>query len=1416
MKTRIYDRIPSTLVGVSQKGGESEEKEPLFEGFKDIKLKSRENAVKNVEGFIKYCKEHAKGTNACTIMGEWGQGKTEIYNSHIKPYLESKGDYALFISASTLSNLYENESLSKITSKTPLVALRLLTNLFEGIRVESRSNTNKLIPILEKYVNPEDYVEDILKNLLNDYDGSKKIFIFIDEFEELLINTDALKKIISGIKETINGSYGPIDVNGEYEGAIHLFMSITPDARYKLEVNEETSLIFGGLGRRLVEIELEEIRKYEGLSFFKNLLDWSYAYNLPDPYPIDNFGLFNALLRISQRNLGNIIKLYTGLFNVLGKNEELEVLNYKNLLEFLESNKVYVYGAQTPCIEKEVYYKILKYLDDQQTKEMGNLCKKLFKILIGDLKPFNIDELVSLTESDESSIYRSIGLINENIKHKEKLERSIIKVVPLKEGKTIEDVFEVLNYYISTDEKINKDIIKIFNFIESVDEFEDRITFFEKNEKGNLDSRIFLPYDEADIKAFFREEINNDKAMEIRNLFNKLIDTDIYYISSEVIHNVIYPSPIPRTLDYIKNKEIRLKTWRDISRNLTDEYNNNMPDAFIYSLIESDIYELKNMDKDSNYPVIELKDDDLDAKINTMFYSVNGDVKSEDIEYVSKKLNDDLSIHQAIILYSGEFTANAKEMVSNKELDEDGKYSILGIHIHPTLSKRLVCAYKSLKLEEKIVDNNRRQLECKDIIIRELEFREKIKNWLNKQSSKGLVINQISTSAKSLREFADSLKLYINYMDEAISPEDVLNRNLEGVLKFRKYGKKSGLITSDFEDSANKVKDLSIELNENGFLSKNNNSLYMVQEHPIENRIFQIIEKERKITVEELQKYFIVREKNKKVFDDVFLNILEYKGKIQRKGKAYIPIDQEEAYESLKIEYSKYRKLVDRDAYKSFGHFYISKKRGDKLIIFNEFDDYLKNAYKNVESQRYSPDNSVLLRNMFICGKLIEQFEDDFRGAIEGASKQADKLHEDLKIKKLAVEKDFNYIVENAKKWLKLNLSEGKGSIHEYIVFIKDYNQFLEIYNKEYPKDELEILINRSQFDANEFRFDKSLKNAHYFNMKLYLLENIKNSIFEQLGIIERLINRNKTQFDNINSMQQEIKTQLSTINVDPKYKISYYAYEGVIAADLENSEGKEINEMNLKLSDIEKTSKNKVEEIRDLLKAALSLVNFIEDSLKKERSLVKSIELSKRDLKKLEETFDVEELKEKADTYKKKVLRIESEYKDTNPEELEDSDENPTFFVERWNEILKISKMEISQEWKNYTENNEEFIKNTKNVLDLIKKQPEFNELNDLIKNFEEINKKSLEETEYSASQLNEFRNEINKKLEKSIEVLFDPNEFILYNIIKSSKGRSKWVEYDKIKELALENMDENSLEKACNGLMDKNYLQRGFCLLS
>ena len=99
-----------------------------------------------------------------------------------------------------------------------------------------------------------------------------------------------------------------------------------------------------------------------------------------------------------------------------------------------------------------------------------------------------------------------------------------------------------------------------------------------------------------------------------------------------------------------------------------------------------------------------------------------------------------------------------------------------------------------------------------------------------------------------------------------------------------------------------------------------------MKQHPVERRISEIINKEKKVNPKELMDYFIVKQKTGRIFEDVFLNILEYKGKIKRKGKSYIPIDKEEAYNSLKINFKNIMRR-SKETFKAFNHFYVTKKK---------------------------------------------------------------------------------------------------------------------------------------------------------------------------------------------------------------------------------------------------------------------------------------------------------------------------------------------------------------------------------------------------------------------------------------------------------------------------------------------------------
>ncbi|HEC88412.1 MAG TPA: hypothetical protein ENI52_03755 [Thermoplasmata archaeon] len=1409
-KTKMFDRLPN-VAGV------------YFDGFKNITIKSREIVKKDIEGFIKYCEKEARGTAVRVILGEWGEGKSEAYYRYIKPSVEKSEDYAFFLSASTLANCYEDERTNVLLDSTPLTALKFLVAIFQGIREESRDiKTKELILPVEDYTSAENYTEDLLEKLLEEK-PRKRIFIFIDEFEELLLNRNALKNIVSGIKETINGLYGSIHENGRYEGAIHLFISCTPDAYYKLQISKETSLIFGGLGRRAKVIDLPEIRKKEGIDFLWALLCYSYHDRLPQPLPIENLGIFNLLLRITRGNLGNLVSLYTNALNSVRENDYLEILDYKHILSFLEKEQIFIYGGQTRCIEQDTYFGIIKYLKDQKTRDLGNLYVMIFKLLIGELKPFSVEEIEKRTRKNKKEIQSAINIINQNVQSIRKIDRTIIKVAPLKEDKNLDDVLDFFEEYIEIDKIKNEKMIRIENHSEYVYEFKDRITQY-KWENGNVVEKIFLPIDELDIRIFFDGEITHEKSIELRNALRKLRSDETYYMASDILLNQIFPTPTPKGLEFITNRELRLKLWREVSRNMIEEFDRNMPEAFLRILKESDIYDFIDKKDSDYYSIVQLMDKKTETALQALFYPINGDIKSEGIEKINNVLNMNKKIHLSILLYTGEITPEAQEKILNKELGKDGKYLLVEMPLHPSLTKKILCGYIASTSHEEDLDNSLFKTTCREVITQELMFDTKLLEWVKEQEKRGVVISQISTSARSLKEFSDALKFYINYSDEANSPDNIFDRNMSEVLRFRKYGTRTGLLPSDFE-SANKIAEISIDLHNNGFLRKVD-GVYKVVGHPVEDRIIQIIEKEKKITVSDLRHYFVIKEQKKKVFEDVYLNILEYKGKIQRDKSFYKLIDSDEFYRYLKEKYDRYKETIKREEFKTFGHFYVIKEHDENLIMISDFDNFLTKIFEKIESLKSSSQKDIFLQRMSLCSRLIAQFNDEFAPAIKGASKKAREILKQMKDKMLMIEEDLNFIVNNSKKWLRFDFD--REHIIEYEALTEIYNNIAETCEKLYSQEELNK-IKENISNKRIFKFDKPMKDAYYFNIKLFELKKLQNKFEENSGNINKFIVRIKPFFEELNDGENEIHNKLKIKEISDEYRISKNILNVLKSYQItKNIETQSYRESRIKLRDIEKSSKEIIKEIRWRMNSMNDITDSLGGIVNKEKDLLFDLEYGKNFKEKIISTFDINKFKIQIEEFESKIAQIEEEYnkiatnfrtREKDVKRIEEDIAELRKTMGNWKESIDNAKNIFQDEWNLYKQKTVKFIKRVKEMLILLSKKHEI-ERGKIDKKIEELSQKikcSLDELEDKISFLENIKKEISQTaINIAKKYISDSEAEVLYILYSKKDEKSKWITYEElVREIKEKHeMDENDIKVSLEKLVSKKYILHGFSL--
>ncbi len=1403
--TKIFDRLPSDA-GVT------------FEGFEEIRIKSRESVRNKLEEFMEYCK-NAKKPAIRVILGEWGEGKTDAYRRYVQQKSQAEGNYAFFVSASTLSNGYEVPNIRKLLETTSLSAVRFLVVLFSCVREESKETK---IPGVEKYKDSYAYLNDVLANLVGEK-KTRRIFIFIDEFEELLLNPPRLNDIISGIKETINGRFTSIDENGEYAGCTHLIIAATPDAFYRLQVDEETSLIFGGLGRRAAVIDLPQIRKQEGMEFLYALLKYSYKNNLPQPLPFDNLGIFHALFRITQGNPGNLVSLFTRLMNSARiDHNQIKIIDGEHLLKFLEREQVFVYGGTTACLETEAFFRILKVVEEQRVKEIGQKCGVLLKTLCGELKPFSTEELESRFGRDD--IKNLISIINNDLKSREGIERAILKVSPLREGKSFQDILEVFKEYITMER--GRKYIKIDNYSEPLEDFEDRITWFSIN-GDKIIPQIYLPSEKYSLMSFL-EGITSERALDIERLVNrKLCKDEYYYLASDELLSQIFPTPVPRELEFIKNRELRMKLWREVTRNLAEQYEIYMPTAFMNLLEMSKLFELREIERrvlKSPARFAELIIDGI--KVNSLFYSINGDVKGSDVEELNRLIRGTKPpIHCVVLLYTGEMTQEAEDKIINKELGKEGENIILDIHLHPTLAKRIISIHKASFQQEEL--NESLFLSAiKKIVTQELDFQNKVKDWLNSQEKKGVVIIDLSIEATSnLREFADALKFYINFMGEEHTAREIFNKNRNELLRFIKYEAKKISIIPDIE--LPKFIRLSEDLKNNGFLSSSKDR-YLLQFHPVEKRILAILKKETELLESDLANYFIV--KSPRFLKDVFLPTLEYKGLIKRKGNSYLLNDKRQLFAEVKLEFQKFKQLSEMEKYHDYGYVFMTKERDYRFITLREFETLVENLYQKTQ-EMVGLNDEVALQKLSLLKRLLQHFMEEFLPLFNGASSKAEDVIIDVRRLHSNLKESLDQVRVECDKWLKLkfsveNISEYRDvkriseSVEEYIKY--GYDEVMKVVNEEFVKSD----------DAlNAFFFRKSDEEAFYFNPKLYLISTRKSQLDQIFTRIDKIVKEElNNKFRTLDQRQDQVELKIREKVVPEKNRVSNLLL-GIleklvknILPDLQPAIFETIS-----LTDIREYVLREIPSINSNLDTISSCLTFFDKVVASESSFLAVLEESKKLSEHILFIFDVKEYDVIAKNFNSILNSVESEEynKISGDLTLQDAQtlsqkmENLKQMFDELTKQVKDEKSSIDKAWSKYSRDSIEYLDNTEYILRLLEKRyginigevvTELRKIRESISVGQILNLKlRLSEIEHMKTQLRQYFYEVIKPVLKEKELQ------LLELLVKKTRLEGKeWWSNQELYQIAKNELGIQSeeTEEILQKLIEQGLFRRGVSL--
>jgi len=1091
-----------------------------FEGFEKIVIPSRGQVKDLLDSFLA-AMEKAPGPMIRVILGWWGEGKTDAYGRYLKPNVARSGDLLVFVAASSIANSYERRDVSDTIEKTSLSALRFLVALLAAARDE-----NPALGIGSVGGSPEDYVGNSLLKLATTNRATRKIVFFIDEFEELLLHP-RLNDIISGLKEVVNPPQGPdsgvrqwLFDKGKLGGKVHFVLACTPDAYYRLESNAETALIFGGLERRQGVIELPPISRREGVRFLLDLLRYSYDGKLPDGLFVAP-GIFDALARAAQLNLGNLVSLLARCLTSAAAQPDRTGLDYAAVVDALWNQTITAYGSHAKCIETDLVDRIERGLT-QSSKMPDYVSRKFMRMMVGEPRPHRAEDLASRLGLTPKDIKRLINLLDETVRSVYGVGPATVRVVPVH---VTEDVLRTeFREWIRIEGDTAQ--VKLDDYSETWDGFLDRISYLRTSE--STDFEFFLPSDDQGVLACF-EGISASLAQEIANKVRRLGETETYYVPSELLLQHVFPVAVPRQLDFIRDRRARLEVWRDVTRNLRSHFESSFAEALLGFLPFLNRFSVETKNEigiRKNLQVFGLKDSRTNASVRGIIYCAPGDLTSAEVELVARHMGDMPPVHCAWVFHGGNILDEASRKIQDKGLGTSENGKLVLVRVHPTLAKLLLAAWLARKERPQEISVADLEESVSILLKEDLALEERWDQWISAQQGAGWFVgDMILNSASSPREAADALRFFVNYYPEPLTAKRALERNTTELARFVMYGSKMGLFPDIETDT--KLGTVAEDLVSNGFLRREGEK-FCVAFTQVEKRVLEVIERHKSVDEDSVNDYFVIGAKQKRILKDVYLPTLEYKGFIAREhGKVRRMTEQDWDARIKGRPLETLRVYCDRLG--PYGHVFVSKQRDSKLIVLSEVLTFIDNLLRRRENESLETEDWASLRTSSLLVRLLDYCEGELLPLMVRASQAGDRLGQSLSTRAQEILIQIERAAKDALKWTKTRISPE--AIDEYAQIKGLVEESSALATKQDPLALVRgVQSGLSKGEIEAFKFDSSEETASFFNLIVHRRRTLLSKL-ENLGTRSaKLLNEMARDFAEVEDRQKKIDRALNEL----------------------------------------------------------------------------------------------------------------------------------------------------------------------------------------------------------------------------------------------------------------------------------------------
>lgn len=1407
-KIQKYDKLPPAT-GIP------------FSGFEYAKIESRAPIAKTLETFLNIYR-NAKSLNVAVIRAEWGEGKTDAYERYIKPEAENKNDFVYHVSTSTIVRV-----ISKSDDLFPLdntASSIILASVFYALKDElrARNESDNLFPNYLKSKDKEGkgYIDKTLRTHFPEK-NNKRMFIFIDEFEEILTSgSENQKAILSGIKELVNGQLKLIHEGGEFEGKVHFIIASTPYAYNRIVEDVELAQIFGSFASRVKLIDLPQIRKKEAIQFLIDLIKYSYSGKLPIQLPFKSSGIFNGVYTISQRNIRALLQLYIEIMSSAARNGDMEVIDYILFINALKGKELTLYGGSTKCIDDDLLLKIEDTLLNIRTH--GERCANLFRLFVGELHPFSINEINNrLVLSSESSVHSIVEMINQELK-KIGIQEAIMRFCPLKEGSSEKAVIDSIG-------PIDGEIV-ILDARLSVEKFIDELVYYDVDSTDKLISTIIFPKEREDLQLLFdlteaQADILYKRAFKY---FEETAKERCYMLSKELI-NQLFPSPTWLLIDFIKDRNKRMELWREVLKSFSENVW-RFRDGLVEVLNKSE--KIKIEPDKNNFPLYNLNyilTSGRNVKIITHIYCSVSRITLNDVKELRLIINNK-NPNLILLIHSGEIDDDARDELS-------GIVQVLPIHVRTIRAQQLQVFALA---KERNIEFNAGILEIrlKDILY-ELEFSKNFDAWIENCRNNGSLVDELQSFYGFKDEhLASALKFYINFMGDEKTSIEIFSKG-EELRNFTFYRQNTPFAPIDI-DSEDKLKEYQNDLISNGFLEEKIGAKILVKTTPVEKKILDLLNK-KKMSISQLKNYFIILSSNEKIIEQVYISILEHKGLIKSSGDELTltnKIDMESLNKEEFLKYDSRIKTKKSGSWWTYAHICVSKEKGDRIIRINEFDEYVNRLYQTLEIPEVKYNEELYLQKSHLLQLLLRHFKEKLESRIDSATKKSLEILNNAKENLEDIEYGLDGILLEYNDYCK-EKKYSKIDIEDFRKVSELYNVILDIdkriYSREHLEKELSRIRKTSKIDGKlYFFFGRTTEEASYFNFKLMELDQKYNSFSEKyIGIKNRCgtINNGIT---NCNNIKSKIKGKILTYKIESEFQASQKLRDRLLECKLKPIEASLIYKPSLE--DIEKFFDSVYGYLNQYYNQAEENLKQLDAILKAEATILKKKDELTQKAEIFTKFFDVEgeptswvkEAQSKISSTVQQYTGIVKEIQETK--EIESS-------MDKLGDYLKKINERMGKLVKSFNEVNDQFaelLKYCKNFLDIHEKNVERfitvlkeggidvsmfgNELTQIVKQGKSELDNLGKTMKISGSwktllaELDSFRD----KLYKEVKKFLPEDEFNVLFLIVQMLSKSKWMDLsDVIKETGLKlKKNDKEISEIISHLSEKKLLKNGVSL--